>query len=122
MDYMELRDGFEPGDAAEDGTRPGTKDDGHKPRWHLLPYDALEQVVRVMERGAEKYGEDNWKRVPNKQDRYWDAMMRHMTAYNNGQELDPEFGTHHMAHAACCALFVLWADMMHEVSDNGSRG
>ncbi len=48
----------------------GQKYDTGKPDYSLLPFEALEQVVRVLDFGAAKYGRDNWKRVENARNRY----------------------------------------------------
>ncbi len=86
----------------------GTKHDKDKLRWTLLPMRELEEVVRVLNHGADKYGANNWKKVEI--DRYMDALMRHMAAYLQGEEVDPDSGLHHMAHVACNALFIMDKD------------
>ena len=63
-----------------------------------------------MEFGAAKYGADNWQHVPNARQRYFDAAMRHLLAWWDGERLDAESGLPHLAHAGCCILFLLWAD------------
>ena len=88
----------------------GVKHDGGKLRWSLLPTGTVRSIVKVLEIGANKYSVDNWKRVPEARTRYYDAMMRHTDAWWNGEKLDPEDGLHHLAHAGCCLLFLLWFD------------
>ena len=88
----------------------GVKYDGGKPRWGLLPYESVEDVVRVLTFGSKKYADDNWKKVPNAKERYFDAMMRHITQYRMGEQTDSETGLSHLAHATCCALFIQWFD------------
>ncbi len=91
----------------------GAKYDGGKPRWSLMPWDPLALVNEIVEYGAKKYDPlppDNWKRVENGAQRYFDAMMRHAVAYARGERVDSESGKHHLAHAACCALFALYHD------------
>lgn len=89
----------------------GIKFDGKKMRISLLPILSVLEVVRVLEFGAKKYAPDNWKYVEGAQGRYWDAAMRHMFAYKTGEKLDDETGLSHLAHAACCILFMLWFDL-----------
>jgi hypothetical protein len=36
--------------------------------------------------------------------------MRHVHAWRAGETKDPESGLHHLAHAGCCLLFMLWLD------------
>ena len=79
-----------------------------KPRWDLAPMAEFEDIVRIMTFGANKYADNGWKGVDRK--RYIAAMMRHITAYMNGEEVDEESGMSHMAHAACNAVFIMWKD------------
>lgn len=90
---------------------PGRKDDGNKLRWHLLPFGAVREVVRVLDRGATKYAEENWRSVPEARKRYFSALLRHITAWWDGERNDPEWELHHLAHAACCVLFLLALDL-----------
>ena len=80
---------------------PGTKYDDEKPRWSLLPWDALEQVVKVLTHGATKYADDNWKDV-KPHTRYLDAALRHITAWARGEKMDADSGLPQLA----CAVFV----------------
>jgi hypothetical protein len=84
----------------------GKKYDNDKLRWSLLPLEALQDVVNVLEFGAKKYAPDNWKYVDNGKARYWDAAMRHMIAYKIDNQTDSETGLSHLAHAICCLLFL----------------
>lgn len=86
----------------------GVKFDNEKPRWSLVPYDALAEVVDVLTSGAKKYSPDNWKHVPNAEERYVDAAMRHFTAWISGEKKDPETGKSHLAHVVCCVFFLMW--------------
>jgi hypothetical protein len=88
----------------------GIKHDQQKPRWSLLPAGTVAQVVAVLEFGAGKYAPDNWKHVENARQRYYDALMRHVQAWWHGERQDPETDLHHLAHAGCCILFLLWLD------------
>ena len=42
--------------------------------------------------------------------RYYDAMQRHIDAWWQGEQKDPETGEHHLAHAICCGMFLWWFD------------
>lgn len=84
--------------------------DAGKPRFSLLPLDAIMHVVAVMEFGAAKYGAGNWRKCEG-QTRYFDAAMRHLvawwTATSDAEKRDGETGASHLAHAVCCLLFLL---------------
>jgi hypothetical protein len=88
----------------------GLKYDADKPRWDLVPYDALSDVVKVLTVGAAKYGDYNWMHVENAQQRYFAAAQRHLVAHQLGFINDSETGLPHLAHAACCILFMLSLD------------
>jgi hypothetical protein len=75
----------------------------------------MEEVVKVLTNGAKKYGDGNWKSVENKQPRYFAAAMRHMVAWQIGDEIDdPESGHHHLAHAICHLLFLMCGEIDDE--------
>lgn len=89
----------------------GRKDDHSKRRVDLLPVKALESVADVLTFGAEKYGDDNWQKVPDAKRRYYAASLRHLFAWWRGQQVDKDSGYPHLAHAGCCVLFLLAFEM-----------
>lgn len=86
----------------------GKKLDENKPRWTLLPWRELEQVVMTLNFGAKKYGVDNWKKVQNGERRYQDAALRHVVAVMSGEDKDPETGLSSYAHAIASLTFAYW--------------
>lgn len=88
-------------------TTGSQKHDGGKDRWDLLPLAPVRAVVRVLTYGAKKYAPGAWKLVPEGRDRYFSAALRHLTAWRDGEQLDVESGLPHLAHAACCVLFLM---------------
>lgn len=97
----------------------GVKADDGKLRHSLLPQGALDEVLKALEFGAKKYAVDNWQRVEDAETRYYDAAHRHLAAYWNGESTDPESGKHHLAHAICCAMFLMWFDQNKGISSQG---
>lgn len=85
---------------------PGQKDDQQKDRWALLDWETIELVVKVLTKGAERYGANNWRHVENWKERYDSALERHLVAWRKGEWLDPDDGLPHLAHAACCLIFI----------------
>ena len=86
----------------------GVKADSGKIKPTLLFKSLNEQVqtvLRVLQFGANKYGDDNWKLV--EKERYEDALGRHILAYYSGEKCDKDTGESHLAHAICCSLFLL---------------
>lgn len=92
----------------------GIKHDADKPRMDLLPFDALEEVAKVLTFGAKKYTENGWQKVENADARYRAAMLRHYCADQSGDKYDKESGLLHAAHMATNALFVLWYEIQKE--------
>jgi hypothetical protein len=84
----------------------GRKDDSDKLPWDLLPGDAVEEIVKVLDFGAKKYAPHNWSKGMA-WSRPFAALMRHMWAWWGGQDKDPETGLSHLSHAGCCVLFLL---------------
>lgn len=91
-------------------TGEGRKDDMDKLRWSLIPMGTMQEMVDVLEYGARKYGENNWKSVPQANQRYYDALMRHMDAWWRGEGRDQETDRSHLAHAMCCVAFLLYLE------------
>lgn len=91
-------------------TGQGRKDDSSKRRYSLLPKGAVNSVVDVLEFGSKKYADNNWQKVPDAKTRYYDAAMRHLDAWLNGDLKDAETGLPHLAHAICCLMFLMWFD------------
>lgn len=80
------------------------KDDG-KLMWQLLPYDALEELVKVYEIGAKKYSPRGWENNPMEFSRMFAAMQRHSVAwFQKREQNDPTDGQHHLASVAWGAL------------------
>ena len=93
----------------------GRKFDGGKLQYGLMPPLALKATVDVLTFGAEKYEPDNWKYVPDSKRRYFDALQRHVWAWKEGEQIDPESGKHHLAHALCCLAFLYEHDIKYSV-------
>jgi len=94
----------------------GKKLDTGKPRWDLLPWKATGAIVDVLTFGAKKYAPNNWRKVPEARERYLAAALRHLVAWGDGEDTDPESGLHHLAHAGCCVLFLLELDVSEKLS------
>lgn len=66
---------------------------------------ALIGIARVLEFGAIKYARDDWKKGLDPLETM-DSLLRHASAYCDGEYLDPESGLPHVDHIACNALFI----------------
>lgn len=108
LDTLELRpEAMTATVSQEDLGHLGMKADHGKPILGAIPPHAELAVGRVLTFGAEKYARGNWDHVVDHENRYMDAAMRHLNAHRRGELVDGESGESHLAHAACCILFLL---------------
>lgn len=84
----------------------GRKDDGGKPPISLVPAALISETAKVLAFGAQKYDCHNWRKGIEFS-RLLSATFRHLIAFNEGQDLDPESGVSHLAHASCNIGFLL---------------
>jgi hypothetical protein len=78
---------------------------------HVVPTKPLLEVGLAMLEGSRKYGSHNFRDVGVRFSVYYDAAMRHLMDWHEGQDIDPASGVHHVVKAMAC-LFVL-RDSMH---------
>lgn len=76
----------------------GVKFDKEKPRYDLLPPEALDALVQLYTYGATKYEARNWEKGMS-WGRVFSALMRHAWAWWRGESKDAE-GFHHMTAVA----------------------
>jgi len=69
-----------------------------KLRMDLVPVSAVNALARVLTYGANKYDSDNWRRGFNYSVPYA-CLIRHMMAWQDGEDIDPESGLSHLDHA-----------------------
>lgn len=71
-----------------------------KPDYSLIPISTLADEARVWEYGAKKYSRNNWKKGQK-----WSvpmaSLLRHLAAWQDGEDIDSESGLPHLAHIAC---------------------
>lgn len=83
-----------------------TKHDDGKLRYDLVPPSSTKALAEVLTFGAKKYAPNNWRN--NKELwRYEAALLRHIEAYRSGEDLDPETGFSHLAHAMTNIAFLI---------------
>jgi hypothetical protein len=82
------------------------KHDQGKAPMDLLPRSFLVGVAEVLDFGAKKYASHNWRKGM-KWSRPYSAALRHLTAWNDGEDKDPESGLLHLKHAACNLAFLI---------------
>src|SRR5687768_17142125 len=91
----------------------GRKDDAGKTRHDLFSPLFEESVARVLTHGAENYGAYNWMKGIL-YSRVYAALRRHLNMWWRGERLDVATGEHHLAHAACCIMFLLHFELAED--------
>ena len=84
----------------------GVKYDQDKLRFDLVPTYPQEQYVKVLTMGSKKYGDRNWEKGM-KWSRLLASAERHLHAWKCGEDIDPESGLQHLAHAMTNLAFLL---------------
>ena len=74
--------------------------------WINVPWDQISKLADVYTYGANKYAPNNWQNV--EEERYFSAMMRHITSHIGGEACDKESGIEHLTHALWNALTLKW--------------
>ena len=86
----------------------GKKYDYGKVRMDLVPLDVVENIGKVLTYGAQKYSDNSWQNLPDFWKRYKAALLRHLTAIDKGELIDPESGLPHIDHVLCNTVFLDW--------------
>ena len=95
----------------------GVKYDAGKDPIALLDSFALTQLAKVLGYGEFKYEAHNWRKGMA-WSRVYSAAQRHLLAWNDGEDIDPESGLPHLAHAFCCIMFLLNYSKTHQEKDD----
>lgn len=83
--------------------------------------DALDEIARVYAFGSVKYEDFNYLKGYA-----WSlslgALLRHVACWSRGEDLDPESGHHHLAHAAWhCITLLMFAKLGKGKDDRAPR-
>lgn len=95
---------------AMNSVKKAIKNDKEKPRMYLLPTTALTPIAAVLTYGAKppKYSEFNYKMDGGLDwDRVYSACLRHLLAWNAGEDIDPESKLPHLSHAGAGIVMLL---------------
>jgi predicted nucleic acid-binding Zn-ribbon protein len=95
----------------------GKRDDLGKFRMDLVPSSMLYAMAKVMEKGAEKYAPNNWRRGM-KWSKPYSCLMRHIQKWNDCEDLDSETNLSHLYHAlANIAMLIEYETTCPELDD-----
>lgn len=91
-----------------------------KLKWGLVSWKALEPMVRVLMFGAEKYDDHNWKKGLSYV-QITESLQRHMNAFIDGEDDDPESKLSHVGHILCNAMFLSYMFLFRKDLDDRFR-
>lgn len=105
------------GDVNSNERGSGARYNDNKPDMALIPLCTLEDEARVWAYGKRKYASWNWAKGMD-----WSipmaCLMRHLAAWQRGEECDHESGLPHLAHAMCnLRMLTLYAKTYPEGDD-----
>lgn len=95
------------------GVKDSMVDPENKPMMSLVPRALILGCAKVLTYGAKKYAMHNWRRGMR-----WgepaDALLRHFTAWMEGEDTDPESGLSHLAHCSANLAFLMHMETNYE--------
>lgn len=85
----------------------------------VIPKPFLHELGLAFLEGALKYGSNNWRTAGIRYSVYYDAIQRHLSAWWEGEDIDPDSGLPHPVKAAACLAIL--ADAMRRGNANDDR-
>ena len=85
---------------------------------HLWPTTASAMGCLAFLEGALKYGRSNFRAVGVRATIYYDAVMRHLMAWFEGEDNDPDSGLPHMSHALACIAIIVDSEACGKLNDD----
>jgi len=69
-----------------------------------VPTPVVAEIGLAMLEGGRKYGRHNYRKIGVRASVYYDAFMRHITAWWEGENIDPDSGLNHLTKAMACLV------------------
>lgn len=85
---------------------------------HLWPPVATYLGTLGLLDGACKYGRANWRESGVLASTYYSALNRHINAWMEGENLDPDSRLPHLGHALACLAILVDAQMTGQLTDD----
>lgn len=85
---------------------------------HLWPTTATILGSLGLLDGMLKYGRTNWRDAGVRASIYYDAARRHLDAWFEGEDEDPDSGLPHLAHALACLAILVDARAANRLTDD----
>lgn len=85
---------------------------------HLWPTTATALGCLGLLDGLLKYGRSNYRAIGVRASIYYDAARRHLDAWFEGEDIDPDSGLPHLAHALACIAIIVDARAAGKLNDD----
>ena len=99
-------------------TNPKDALGSNKVPMHLWPQTATIWGAMAMLDGATKYGRSNWRATGVRASIYNDAIFRHLSAWFEGEDIDPDSGLPHLAHLLASVAIIVDAIAAGKLRDD----
>lgn len=83
-----------------------------------VPAPVIAEVGLAMLEGGRKYGRHNYRAIGIRASVYYDACLRHLTAWWEGENIDPDSGLSHLTKAIACLVVMKDAINLEKWSDD----
>lgn len=85
---------------------------------HLWPETASLTGALALLDGGLKYGRSNFREIGVRSSIYYDAARRHLNAWFEGEDNDPDSGLPHLGHALACLAILVDAQAAGKLNDD----
>lgn len=86
--------------------------------FHVTSAPVIAELSLAMLEGALKYGSHNYRAIGVRTSTYYDAAFRHLSAFWEGEDIDPESGISHITKAMACLAVLRDSQMYGNVVDD----
>lgn len=93
----------------------------NKPKLSDVPPVALFALGAAMSDGASKYGRYNWRDTGSTASVFYDAMMRHLTDWYNGEDYADDSKVHHLGHIMASCAILLDSELNNKLNDDRDK-
>ena len=84
----------------------------------VIPGRVMGELGLALLEGAAKYGRHNYRVSGVRASIYYDACLRHLTAWWEGQDTDPDSGLPHVVKALACLTVLRDAETQGKLTDD----
>jgi hypothetical protein len=89
-----------------------------KTPFSTVPAGFTAELGLALLEGARKYGRHNYRVIGVRASVYYDACLRHLTSWWEGEDIDPDSGLPHLVKAAACLAVIRDAQMNDKCTDD----